>query len=256
MFPNQIFEIPMTPLVEVGDRTLATNELLTLLTQYELLPQFLKELIVDREIQDVSLTREEKMLAIEQFYAQRQLIDEAKREAWRSYHRMSLEQVSLQALRQFKLIKFKSLRWGKVTEADFLKHKYQFDRFIYSLICVSNVEVAQELYFQIKEGESTFSELASLYSEGSEAETGGRIGPITTATLHPALVQILSSSKPGQLCPPQRFGEKSIIVRLEQHIAAQLNNTVRHQLIERRYQEWLNHQLQNMNLSFMRNTIS
>jgi parvulin-like peptidyl-prolyl isomerase len=246
----------MTPLFEVGDRTLATDTLLTLLTQYQLLPQLLKELIIDREIQDISLTPEEEMLAIEQFYAQHQLIDETKREAWRNYHRMSLEQVSLQALRQFKLIKFKSLRWGNVTEADFLKHKYQLDRFIYSLICVSNAELAQELYFRIKEGESTFSELASLYSEGSEAKTGGRIGPITTATLHPALVQILCSSRPGQLCPPQRLGGKSIIVCLEQHIAAQLNNTVRYRFIEHRYQEWLNHQLQNMNLSFMRNDIS
>jgi parvulin-like peptidyl-prolyl isomerase len=246
----------MTPLVEFGDRILATDTLLTLLTQYQLLPHLLKELIIDREIQDILLTSAEEMLAIEQFYAQHQLIDETKREAWRNYHRMSHEQFSLQALRQFKLIKFKSLRWGNVTEADFLKHKYQLDRFIYSLICVSNAELAQELYFRIKEGESTFSELASLYSEGSEAKTGGKIGPITAATLHPALVQILCSSRPGQLCSPQRFGEKSIIVRLEQHIAAQLNNTVRHQFIEHRYQEWLNHQLQNMNLSFMRNTIS
>jgi parvulin-like peptidyl-prolyl isomerase len=239
----------MIPLLEVGDRTLAKNNLLTLLTQYQLLPQFLKELIIDREIQDISLSSEEEVLAIEQFYTQHQLMDEAKREIWLSYHRMSLEQVCLQALRQFKLVKFKSIRWGGLTEGDFLKYKHQLDQFIYSLICVSNAEQAQELYFRIKEGERTFFELASQYSEGTEAKTGGRIGPVTTATLYPALVQVLSGSQPGQLWAPQRFGECFVIVRLEQHIPAQLNNAVRHQLIERRYQDWLDHQLQTMNLS-------
>jgi hypothetical protein len=150
----------MIPLLEVGDRNLAKNDLLTLLTQYQLLPQLLKELIIDREIQDISLSSEEEALAIEQFYIQHQLMDEAKREIWLSYHRMSLEQVCLQALRQFKLVKFKFIRWGGMTEGDFLKYKHQLDQFIFSLICVGNAEQAQELYFRIKEGERTFSELA------------------------------------------------------------------------------------------------
>ena len=106
-----------------------------------------------------------------------------------------------------------------------------------------SAELTQELYFRIQEQEQTFTELAEQYSEGIEAKTGGLIGPVVASTLHPALVQILSSSQPGQLCPPHRLGEWNLLVRLEQRQSAQLTETVRQQLLEQRYQTWLNEQL-------------
>lgn len=234
----------MTSLVAVGDRTLAASELFGLLTQYQLLPSFLKEFILDKALKDIVLTPEEEASALEQFYAQHQISSDEQQSNWLNYYRMNPEQLLDQAQRQFKLAKFKETTWGAFMEVDFLKHKAKLDQFIYSLIRIGNGEQAQELYFRIKEGEQTFAEVASQYSEGPEAQTGGQVGPVAASTLHPSLVQMLSSSKPGQIWPPQRFGEWSVIVRLEKHIGAQLNETVRHQLLEHRYQEWLNHQLQ------------
>jgi parvulin-like peptidyl-prolyl isomerase len=234
----------MNSLVAVGDRTLAATELFGLLTQYQLLPTFLKEFVLDNALKDIVLTPEEEASALEQFYAQHQISSDEQQLNWLNYYRMNPEQLADQALRQFKLAKFKEMSWGAFMEVDFLKHKPKLDQFIYSLIRISNGEQAQELYFRIKEGEQTFAEVASQYSEGPEAQTGGQVGPVAASTLHPSLVQMLSSSKPGQIWPPQRFGEWSVIVRLEKCINAQLNETVRQQLLEHRYQEWLNHQLQ------------
>jgi parvulin-like peptidyl-prolyl isomerase len=234
----------MNSLVAVGDRTLAATELFGLMTQYQLLPTFLKEFVLDNALKDIALTPEEEASALEQFYAQQQISSDEQQLNWLNYYRMNPEQLLDQALRQFKLAKFKEMSWGAFMEVDFLKHKSKLDQFIYSLIRLSNGEQAQELYFRIKEGEQTFAAVASQYSEGPEAQTGGQVGPVAASTLHPSLVQMLSSSKPGQTWPPQRFGEWSVIVRLEKCINAHLNEAVRHQLLEHRYQEWLNHQLQ------------
>ncbi len=234
----------VNPAVILGDRPLEVSELLALLTQYQMLPQFLKERLIDQATQDIALTAEEETLALEQFFAQQQIKDEGQREAWLKYHRMSPAQLSAQALRRFKLEKFKHLTWDGCIEADFLSLKPQMDRFICSIIRTRNVELAQELYFRLKEGEQTFASLAPEYSEGPEAQTSGIIGPVSASGLHPRLVQILSHSKPGQLWPPQRLEEWCIIVKLDQYLPAQLDEAVRQQLLQRRFQEWLEQQLQ------------
>jgi parvulin-like peptidyl-prolyl isomerase len=238
----------MNSLVAVGDRTLAASELFGLMTQYQLLPTFLKEFILDNALKDIVLTPEEEASALEQFYAQHQIGNDEQQQAWLNYYRMNPQQLLEQAQRQFRIAKFKHNSWGAFLEVDFLKHKPQLDQYIYSLIRIRNVEQAQELYFRLKEGEQTFTEIASQYSEGPEAQTGGQVGPVAAATLHPTLVQMLASSKPGQIWPPQRVGEWSVIVRLEKCVSAQLNEPVRQQLLERRYQEWLDLQLQGIAL--------
>jgi parvulin-like peptidyl-prolyl isomerase len=239
----------VNPSVSLGDRPLEAPELIALLTQYQMLPQFLKERLLDQAIQGIALTFEEEALALEQFFAQQQLKDEAQRDAWLKYHRMSSEQLSAQALRRFRVEKFKHLTWDASIEADFLKLKPQMDRFICSMIRTRNLELAQELYFRLKEGEQTFANLAPQYSEGPEAQTGGLIGPVSASTMHPKMVQILSNSRPGQLWPPQRLEEWCIIVKLEQYLPAQLDEAVSQQLLQRRFQEWLDQELQKVQLS-------
>ncbi|WP_404787045.1 peptidylprolyl isomerase [Altericista sp. CCNU0014] len=239
----------MNPSVVLGDRPLESAELLALLTQYQMLPQLLKEQLIDRAIQDIVLTADEEGLALKQFYAQQHIEDQAQREAWLKYHRMSAERLSNQAFRRFKLEKFKHQTWDAAIEADFLKLKPQMDRFICSIIRTRNLELAQELYFRLKEGEQTFADLAPRYSEGPEAQTSGMIGPVPASGLHPKLVQVLSNGRPGQLWPPQRLEEWCIILKLEQYLPAHLDATTQQQLLQRRFQEWLEQQLETVQFS-------
>jgi parvulin-like peptidyl-prolyl isomerase len=233
----------MSTLLEVGDRRLDHTDLLKLLTQYQLLPELLKEILIDQGIRDITLTPEEEISAQQQFYNRYQLTDDQQRQNWLAYHRMSPEQLTIRSLRHLKIAKFKQMTWGHGLEADFLQQKSQLDQFIYSLIRVENAELAQELYFRLQAGEQTFASLAPQYAEGKESQTSGLVGPVTAATLHPALAQMLSSSKPGQLWPPRRLGNWSVIIRLENYLPAQLNDAVRQQLLDRRFKAWMDQQL-------------
>ena len=214
-----------------------------------MLPQFLKELLVAQATQDIALTSAEEALALEQFYARQQIKDENQANAWLRYHRMSAQQLAAQAMRRIKLEKFKQMTWNAYVETDFLKYKSQLDQFTCSMIRTKDAELAQELYFRLKEGEQTFADLAPQYSQGAEAERGGLVGPVAASNMHPKLLQILSSSKPGQLWSPQPLEDWFVIVRLEQYLPAQLDEAIRQQILERRFQEWLEQQLQAVKLS-------
>lgn len=233
----------------IMDNTVQSAELIPLLGQYQLLPQLLRELIIDQAIQEVPLSPEERVQAVEQSCRQHQIGDDTQREAWLKHYCMTPQQMAGQAQRQLKLQKFKLQSWNNQVESDFLQQKGQFDQYVYSLIRVANAEVAQELYFRLQEGEQAFSDLATQYSQGPEAQTGGLIGPVTAANLHPTLVQILTNAQPGQVRPPIRLGEWFVIVRLQTFISAQLDAPLRQQLLEQRFNEWLHTQLDSVAVS-------
>ena len=233
----------MDAVLRVGDRTISAEELIPLLAGYQLLPSLLRELIIDQAIASFSCTPEEKAQATQQFFEQNHITNDTAKLAWLKHHRMTEAQLEALAIRGVLMEKFKQATWGNKLESYFLNRKGQLDRVIYSLIRTQEPGIAQELYFRIQEGEQPFATLAREYSQGSEAQTGGLIGPVELSVPHPTLAQLLRSSQPGQLCPPTRLGEWFLIIRLEKFIPAQLDAPMRQRLLSECFNTWLAEQL-------------
>ena len=234
----------MSVVLTVGEKQISHEELLPLLTKYRLLPQLAREILIDRALAEVAWTPEEQEQTKRQFIEQHHLQNQEQFQAWLKRQEMSAEQLQQQLERQSKLQKFKEATWGAQLESYFLERKRQLDKVIYSLIRVSELGMAQELYFRIQEQESPFTKMAQQYSLGPEAQTGGLVGPVELGTPHPQIAQMLGTSQPGQLLPPTRIGEWWIIVRLEKLVSAQLDEPMRQKLLEERFQSWLRDQLQ------------
>ncbi|MEC4984758.1 MAG: peptidylprolyl isomerase [Oscillatoria sp. PMC 1068.18] len=233
----------MTPIFKVGDKVINAHEVVPLLADYQLLPQLIKEIVIDQAIAEVECIPQEIQSVYQQFFQQNQLSPE-NLPAWLKQNKISKEQLENKLLRKLKLEKFKRLTWSNKIESYFLKRKGQLDRVVYSLIRTQNPGIAQELYFRIAEGEKSFPELAQQYSEGSEAQTGGLIGPVEINTPHVKIAQMLNSGKPGQLWPPTRVGEWLVIVRLEKLLPAQLDEAMRQKLLNELFEGWLSEQVQ------------
>lgn len=236
----------MTKVLQVGNRIITAEELIQLLAGYQMLPQLLRELLIDQAIAPIECTPEEKASACQKFYEKNQLTSEPERQAWLAHYRMTPEQLEALATRGLRIEKFKRASWGKKLESYFLSRKSKLDKVIYSLIRTKEVGIAQELYFRIQDAEQSFAELARQYSQGPEAQTGGLVGPAEMSTPHPALAKMLSVSQPGQVWPPTRLGEWLVIVRLEKFIPAQLDEPMRRQLLNELYSAWLQEQLHQM----------
>lgn len=239
----------MTVVLQVGNRQILAEEVIPLLASYQMLPQLLQEILIDQAIAPIDCTSEEKDAACQQFYAQNGLNSEESRQVWLQQHSMTLEQLEARATRGVKVEKFKQVTWGSKLESYFLSRKGQLDRVIYSLIRTQDLGIAQEVYFRVLEGEQSFAELARTYSQGPEAQTDGLIGPVELSVPHPTLAQMLSISQPGQLWPPTRVGEWLVIVRLERFVPAQMDDAMRRRLLNELFNEWLQTQLTQINLT-------
>lgn len=234
----------MSVVLEVDNQVYTAEDLVPLLTQYQILPKLAQEILTDKAIADIKCSEEEDTSIYNQFCQKNQLTSPEAVQNWLDQQGMSREQLQNLITKKLRLDKFKQEKWGDQVDAHFVKRKSQLDRVVYSLIRVEKPEIAQELYFRIKDDENTFSALAMEYSQGTEAQTGGLIGPVEINAPHPKIAQILATCQPGQLVPPTRVGEWIVIVRLENYLSAKLDEPMRQRMLDELFSRWLNEAIQ------------
>lgn len=236
----------MTVLFQAGKENIEPTQLLEMMTRYQLMPQFLRGLIIDKAIADIPYTEEEMLSAVAQIEAQYQLNTPEAKAAWLQQQGITAEQLQELSLRPLRVEKYKQATWGNKVENYFLTRKPYLDQVVYSLIRTKDLGLANEIYFRIQEGEQSFAELAEKYSQGPEAKTGGLLGPVSIKQPHPLIGQLLTVSQPGQLWPPRALAEWFVIIRLEKNIPAQLDDAMRRRLLDEMFENWLGEQIQQM----------
>jgi parvulin-like peptidyl-prolyl isomerase len=232
-----------TPLQRLAQNDMSGAEVIGLLQRYSLLPQLQKELIIDAALATIECSAEQIFSAYKTFYHQYQITSDQARTEWLERNNFTLAQFEDLVLRTIKLDQFKQVTFDRQVDSYFLQRKSQLDRVVYSILQVNNFHLAQELFLRIQDGEATFAELAPQYSAGQETHSGGLIGPQPLSMPHPVLAQKLLSLKPGQLAGPIQIANCFAIVRLEQHLPAQLDPTMRARLADELYEQWLQVQL-------------
>ncbi|MGQ4647260.1 peptidylprolyl isomerase [Lyngbya aestuarii] len=233
----------MSQVLQVRNQAITTEKIFTLLANYQMLPQFLREVIIDQAIASFGCTPEEIASACQQLYQKYQLSSDLERQEWLESYDMTQEQLEVLAIRETRIEKFKQVTWGHKLEPHFLRRKRELDQVIYSLIRTQDEDLTGELYFRLQEGEQSFAELAREYSCGPEAQTAGLVGPVELGKLPSVLSDMLYASRVGQLWSPKVLGSWLIIVRLEQRIPAIFNKSMGQRLLSELFEDWVQQQL-------------
>jgi hypothetical protein len=241
----------MTTVLQETEPQYINQPWLKKLTQYQLVPQLVKELLIDDAIAPITLTESEVQAAIISFCQSQRIDSDEARQNWLKHFHMDAKQFELQAIRQAKLEQFKQERWASQVEPLFLAQKQYFDQVTYSLLRTDSMDIAQELFFRLKDKEQTFAELVPIYSHGVETKTGGLIGPIEVSRIHPGLAKMLMQAQPGKVCPPTKLDQWVVIVCLEQFTPAILDQSLRQRLQDHLFQEWLQKELARFDLSLI-----
>jgi parvulin-like peptidyl-prolyl isomerase len=241
-----VTESTMAGLFQIGSNVIQAHEMLSLLSRYHLMPQFLRGLVIDNAIADVDFTEEERQQAIYNFRMQHRIVSEEDVGRWMQENNLSIEGLEELAIRPMRIEKFKEAKFSRKIENYFVSQKSRLDKVVYSLIRVQDEGLAHEIYYRIEEGESSFAEMARAYSQGPEAQTNGLLGPVPLNQPHPFIARMLEVSQPGQLWPPRALVEWFIIVRLEQLMPSQLDDAMRRQLLDEMFENWMREQIQQM----------
>lgn len=206
-------------------RQVIGSEGLTLLREHNLLEALVERMLVAEMIKEISLDPE--------------VLSNA-REAYSRQRRVPIDSVPNEAIeRPLRMAQLARDQFGAKAEARFLLEKGRLDRVVYSLLRLESRSQAQEFYLRIAHAEADFSDLASRFSQGSERNTNGIVGPAPLNQSHPALSEKLRAAKPGALLEPFPVDRWWVVVRLERFAPATFDQSMADQMSMELLQEWV-----------------
>lgn len=213
---------------------LTDEEILALVRRMDLRSSLVRRQLEEEIIRLVNLPDDFQQQAIADFCGDRDKDSLLTEKAWTE------DDLLLHVLRPEALRRFAAQRFGPGLEDRFLGSKGARDQVIYSLLRVRDSGLARELWIRLEEGEITFAEAASAFSEGPEAHRKGVMGPLEIGTLQPQTLQdLLRSLRPGEICSPKILGEWFVLLRLEQLTPARFDDQLRLRMQDEALDEFL-----------------
>jgi parvulin-like peptidyl-prolyl isomerase len=222
------------PVLRLGNNSIDFDRLLQELDEYQILPQLIQEIEIDRLVATTALE-----LSIDLNYSKAEFAElYAQIDRTPLLCGMNSQQLTAIVDRELKLQKFKQANWGDRVEAAFHSQQHQLDLVIISILTVSDSLMARELFFRLHSREQSFSETALDYSEDRYANNGGILGPISMKALAPEIGQVVVNLQPGELSCPFPLGDAQIIIRLDELHPAQLDERTAQFLLDELFVNW------------------
>ena len=228
----------MSVALTVGKRQLQGDDILHLLSGYNLWPQLMQAMIIDRVLRTIRCST----VKIEEHYSLELAADPdfiKKKKAQLLREGAMEEDLDFFISRPVLLELFKEERFTPLVGSAFLKLKAGLDRVVFDMLRNRDRELLRELYFRLESGEESFESLALRYAEGRESRSGGRLGPIEMKQLNPVLARVLSTAKPGVLNAPVIIDGYGVITRLHEKLPAMLDDSMKQKLVDQLFNEWV-----------------
>ena len=219
------------------------EKLPALLQDLELFPLLIRRYLERTNGNQYNPTEDEQIAFQKQFLARERITNQTGLSAWLERQGISESQMSQRLFRALQLEQFKEATFKPRVEPLFLERKASLDRVVYSLLRVRERAKAVELHLRLEEEEATFADLASTFSEGSERQINGLIGPMELGRINPVLGERLRISTPGQLWPPFEAEGWWVLLRHERHLPAQLGPAMQQRLLDEMYEIWMRDQV-------------
>jgi hypothetical protein len=225
--------------LQLGDSQIPVERVLQQLHESQLLPQLLREILIDETIDrvareyDIDLTPTEA--EFERLSAQVATIA--------PFQGMSPEQLEAITNRTLKAYKFKQAGWGHKVSSYFETVRDRLDRVSYSLLLIEDGSIAQELFFRVQAAENSFAEPALTYPQHETAQRGGSIGPMLLSEVNPAIASVLKQLKPGELSTLFQLDRFYGFIRLNDLIKPELDENMHQSLLDELFENWIQTQL-------------
>jgi parvulin-like peptidyl-prolyl isomerase len=213
------------------------------LARHGLLVPLLRQSVIAAAVADVSISEQESVESRQAWGAANRLASSEALIQHLKIHGLSEADAIWQAELPRRINRHCEEHFSHRAEQRFLARKNQLDQVIYSLLRVEDAALARELYLRIAEGEADFAELAASYSKGPERSTRGVVGPVPLLQAHPALAELLRTSRPGQLQAPLRIEQWWLVVRLESLRSASFDADMGNRMARELFDEWVDEEV-------------
>jgi parvulin-like peptidyl-prolyl isomerase len=229
----------MNSLLNLDCAPIAVDAVIDRLYRFELYPELIGEILTDNLVEQNAIERGIDLEYSPDEYAQKY----AQLEQSIACQGLNEHQLGAIVDRELRWQRFKLALWGGEIEFYFNAQGGGLDRVVLSILQVADSCLAQELFFRIQSGATSFAEIALDYSQGIHAQNGGILGPLLLRELTPGIREIVERLVPGELSVLLQVDNYYTFFRLDERESAQLDDRMDRFLLDELFANWLEPQI-------------
>jgi parvulin-like peptidyl-prolyl isomerase len=164
--------------------------------------------------------------------------------AWLEKHQLSLEDFEVLVRNRVITKKLAYHLFSGQVEKVFYENQVNFSTAITYEVLFNDRDIALEIFFAIQEGEITFTEIARQYIEEPELRRmGGYHGARYRTDFRPEVAPVVFAANPPEILKPINTAKGTYLIFVEEIIQPQLDESLRQQIINDLFNEWLQQNL-------------
>jgi len=226
------------------------SEIIELLRQELQLKTFTQKVwqkkVIEKAAQErgLTVTPEEIQVVGDQLRREKRLEKAADTIAWLADQMISVEDLEAGICDRILTQKLAEHLFSKEVEKIFVQNKLQFDQIILYQIVVANRQLAQELFYQIQEGEISFFDAAHLYDiDENRRHLCGCEGKVYRWGLKPDIAVAVFSAQPGEVIRPIQTDRGYHLCMVEKFLPAELTPQRYQEILHNLFNEWLSNEV-------------
>lgn len=224
---------------------LPTGDQLRMLFSSELLTTYLQRCILEAIADQApdSAAAEEQLARL---MRQLGLKDVEALDLWCQQYSVSLSALQQLATFPLRLQVATETIWADDVPGRFLERRSSLDQATLSVLRFDDADLAQELYFQMLDGDTVFAQLVDRFGDQPGQPARALIGPVSLDQLHPLLARVAERYAPGAVIPPLELNGTAHLIRVERLQKACLDDAMRQRLLLELRQQWLDQELNSL----------
>jgi len=226
------------------------SEIIELLRQELQLKTFTQKVLQKKVIEKaarergLTVTPEEIQVVGDQLRREKRLEKAADTIAWLADQMISVEDLEAGICDRILTQKLAEHLFSKEVEKVFVQNKLQFDQIIFYQIVVTKPQLAQELFYQIQEGEISFFDAAHLYDiDENRRHLCGCEGKVYRWGLKPDIAVAVFSAQPGEVIRPIQTDRGYHLCMVEKFLPAELTPQRYQEILHNLFNEWLSNEV-------------
>jgi parvulin-like peptidyl-prolyl isomerase len=177
--------------------------------------------------------------------------------AWLQKHSLSLDDFEELVYVTVISSKLTEYLFAEKVEAVFVEHQLDYTQVVMYEVVLDDEDLAMELFYAIAEGEISFPEVAHQYiQDTSLRRTGGYKGILSRTDLKPEISAAVFAATPPQILKPIITSGGVNLIFVEEIIQPELNEMLRSEILANLFSEWLQEQIQQLEVEIVLNSKS
>ncbi|QIR35411.1 peptidylprolyl isomerase [Tolypothrix sp. PCC 7910] len=226
--------------------TISNQDILHIVKQYRQIPDLIEKIITHKIIEitvsklGIQVETEELQEAADNFRLMNALETSEDTWKWLEKHALSLDDFEELVYRNLLTNKLAQHLFVDKVEPYFFENQLEYAGAVIYEVILDDEDLAMELFYAVKEGETSFYDVANQYIQDIELRRKcGYLGKVNRKDLKPEISAAVFAAKPPQLLKPIITSKGVHLIMVEEIIQPELSEKLNYQIMSEFFDEWV-----------------